>query len=211
MSDTLDELIRELEGSAARLRAGELDATAAAAELVERCAELAGLVGAELDRAGREAERGGSRRRVRSGCCEHAAPPRAATPRRAPPATRPSSKSAWTPTWRPALRRRAGRGPPGGGHALFAARGRQAHPSRAGPGHRRGARARARGSAPVRGGDRDDPHLLADPRRLAGHGRRRPSPRQAHLPRGVRRGRGHPGRRRPVRRGAAPGAHRAGR
>ncbi len=55
MSATLDELIRELEGSAARLRAGELDATAAA-ELVERCAELAGLVGAELDRAGREAD-----------------------------------------------------------------------------------------------------------------------------------------------------------
>jgi hypothetical protein len=52
----LDELIRELEESAARLRAGELDA-AQAAELVERCAELAARVGAELDRAGREAER----------------------------------------------------------------------------------------------------------------------------------------------------------
>ena len=55
MSD-LDELIRELEASAERLRAGELDA-AQAAELVERCAELAARVGAELDRAGREAER----------------------------------------------------------------------------------------------------------------------------------------------------------
>ena len=49
-------MIRELEESAARLRAGELDA-AQAAELVERCAELAARVGAELDRAGREAER----------------------------------------------------------------------------------------------------------------------------------------------------------
>lgn len=55
MSD-LDQMIRELEESAARLRAGELDA-AQAAELVERCAELAARVGAELDRAGREAER----------------------------------------------------------------------------------------------------------------------------------------------------------
>ena len=55
MSD-LDGLIRELEESAARLRAGELDAVGAA-ELVERCAELAARVGAELDRAGREAER----------------------------------------------------------------------------------------------------------------------------------------------------------
>ena len=52
----LDDLIKELEGSAARLRAGELDAVQAA-ELVERCAELAARVGAELDRAGREAER----------------------------------------------------------------------------------------------------------------------------------------------------------
>ena len=55
MSD-LDGLIRELEQSAAQLRAGELDAVQAA-ELVERCAELAARVGAELDRAGREAER----------------------------------------------------------------------------------------------------------------------------------------------------------
>jgi len=52
----LDEAIRELEESAARLRAGEMDA-AQAAELVERCADLAARVGAELDRAGREAER----------------------------------------------------------------------------------------------------------------------------------------------------------
>lgn len=55
MSD-LDNAIRELEESAAQLRAGEMDA-AQAAELVERCADLAAQVGAELDRAGREAER----------------------------------------------------------------------------------------------------------------------------------------------------------
>ena len=55
MSD-LDTAIRELEASAAQLRAGEMDA-AQAAELVERCADLAARVGAELDRAGREAER----------------------------------------------------------------------------------------------------------------------------------------------------------
>ena len=55
MSD-LDKAIRELEESAAQLRAGEMDAVQAA-ELVERCADLAARVGAELDRAGREAER----------------------------------------------------------------------------------------------------------------------------------------------------------
>lgn len=52
----LDELIGELEQAAARLRAGDLD-QAAAAEVVERCAELAARVGSELDRAGRDAER----------------------------------------------------------------------------------------------------------------------------------------------------------
>ena len=66
MSD-LDGLIRELEDSAAKLRAGALrgdpsgptprEYAVQAAELVERCAELAARVGAELDRAGREAER----------------------------------------------------------------------------------------------------------------------------------------------------------
>ena len=55
MSD-IDGLIRELEEASARLRAGEMDADAAA-ELVERCAELAARVGAELDRAAREADR----------------------------------------------------------------------------------------------------------------------------------------------------------
>jgi len=52
----LDTLVRELSDAAARLRAGEMDPVEAAAE-VERCAELAGRVGAELDRAAREAER----------------------------------------------------------------------------------------------------------------------------------------------------------
>ena len=56
MSATLDTLIRDLENAASRLRAEEMPA-AEAAEVVERCAELAGRIGAELDRAGREAER----------------------------------------------------------------------------------------------------------------------------------------------------------
>ena len=51
MSD-LDGLVAELEAAAARLRAGEIDADEAAA-LVERCAELAGEVGAELERRAR--------------------------------------------------------------------------------------------------------------------------------------------------------------
>ena len=49
---------------------------------------------------------------------------------------------------------------------------------------------RARAPARRRGGGRDDPRLLAHPRRPAVHGRRRAAPRQAHLPRGVRRGHG---------------------
>ena len=58
MSQQLDELVRELGSAAERLRAGELE-TAEAAELVERCAELAGRIGGELDaqsRAASEAE-----------------------------------------------------------------------------------------------------------------------------------------------------------
>jgi hypothetical protein len=44
----IDSLIDELEQTAARLRAGELDADAAA-EAVERCAQLASELGSELD------------------------------------------------------------------------------------------------------------------------------------------------------------------
>ncbi len=55
-ASNLDPLIAELEQAAARLRAGDLD-PADAADLVERCAELAARIGSELDRAGREAER----------------------------------------------------------------------------------------------------------------------------------------------------------
>ena len=58
MSEQLDELVNELEATAARLRSGEVD-PAQAADLVERCAELAGRIGTELDsqsRAASEAE-----------------------------------------------------------------------------------------------------------------------------------------------------------
>ena len=56
MSSERDSLVRELEDAAAKLRGGSLEADEAAA-LVERCAELAGRAGAELDRAARESER----------------------------------------------------------------------------------------------------------------------------------------------------------
>ena len=56
MTSDIDSLIRELEEASARLRAGQMEADEAA-RLVERCAELAAGVGAELDRAAREAER----------------------------------------------------------------------------------------------------------------------------------------------------------
>jgi hypothetical protein len=55
---SLDELVRELEEAAARLRSGGLEPDEAA-DLVERCADLAGRIGAELDaqsRAASEAE-----------------------------------------------------------------------------------------------------------------------------------------------------------
>ena len=63
----------------------------------------------------------------------------------------------------------------------------------------------ARAAPARRRGDRAGAHLLAHPRRPAGHGRRRPAPRPAHLPQAVRRGHGHPRRRRALRRGGAPG------
>ncbi|HKN92750.1 MAG TPA: hypothetical protein VJU60_00340 [Thermoleophilaceae bacterium] len=53
----LDSLIDELEQTAARLRAGELDSDAAA-QAVERCAELAQQLGAELDVQARAATAG---------------------------------------------------------------------------------------------------------------------------------------------------------
>ena len=63
-----------------------------------------------------------------------------------------------------------------------------------------------RRSAAAGRGDRADPHLFADPRRPAGDGRRRPAPRAPDVPQGVRRGRGDPRRRRPLRRGLPPRA-----
>jgi exonuclease VII small subunit len=50
----LDSLVDELEQTAARLRSGELDADAAA-QAVERCAELASQLGSELDLQARAA------------------------------------------------------------------------------------------------------------------------------------------------------------
>ena len=50
----LNDLVRELEAAAARLRSGEIEG-AQAAELVEHCAELAGRIGAELDAQSRAA------------------------------------------------------------------------------------------------------------------------------------------------------------
>jgi hypothetical protein len=54
--DPLDELARELEAVAERLRAGELEPDEAA-ELVQRSAELATRLGTEVDDRGRAAGR----------------------------------------------------------------------------------------------------------------------------------------------------------
>ena len=51
---TIDELVAELEQTAARLRQGDLE-QGEAAQLVERCADLANRVGAQLERDARDA------------------------------------------------------------------------------------------------------------------------------------------------------------
>jgi hypothetical protein len=53
----LDSLIDDLEQTAAQLRSGELDADAAA-QAVERCAEIASQLGSELDLQARAATAG---------------------------------------------------------------------------------------------------------------------------------------------------------
>ena len=57
MSQDLDDLVRELEAAATNLRSGDLD-SAAAADLVERCAELAARLGGELEERARKGEGG---------------------------------------------------------------------------------------------------------------------------------------------------------
>ena len=54
MSDEVETLIEELESAAARLRSGEIGSDEAA-ELVERCAEVAGRLGSALDARSRAA------------------------------------------------------------------------------------------------------------------------------------------------------------
>jgi hypothetical protein len=54
VSAELEALVAELEGVAERLRAEDID-PAEAADLVERCAQLAGRVGAELEGRARAA------------------------------------------------------------------------------------------------------------------------------------------------------------
>lgn len=55
MAGELDDLVRELQDAATRLRAGELEPTEAA-ELVDQCARLAVSIGGELEALGRRAE-----------------------------------------------------------------------------------------------------------------------------------------------------------
>ncbi len=78
------------------------------------------------------------------------------------------------------------------------------------------ATARSRGAdprdvLPTAAALRAHPHLLAHPRRPAGHRRRHAAPRPAHLSRGLRRGHRHPRRRRALRGGVPPAAHAPGR
>jgi exonuclease VII small subunit len=52
---SLEDLVKELENAAGRLRSGELD-SAEAADLIERCAELAARLGGELEALARKGE-----------------------------------------------------------------------------------------------------------------------------------------------------------
>jgi hypothetical protein len=54
---SLDDLVKELENAAGQLRSGELD-SAEAADLIERCAELAARLGGELEALARKGEGG---------------------------------------------------------------------------------------------------------------------------------------------------------
>lgn len=56
MSAELEAAVRELEQAARELRTPDVD-SARAAELVDRCAEIAAEIGKELDRVARDAER----------------------------------------------------------------------------------------------------------------------------------------------------------
>jgi hypothetical protein len=56
MSD-LQDLVRQLEDAATQLRSGDLD-SAAAADLIERCADMAARLGAELEALARKGEGG---------------------------------------------------------------------------------------------------------------------------------------------------------
>jgi len=55
--DNLEDLVKELEGAAEQLRSGDLD-SAAAADLIERCADLAARLGSELEQRLRSGEGG---------------------------------------------------------------------------------------------------------------------------------------------------------
>ena len=52
---TIEDLVQELESAAKELRSGELD-SAEAADLIERCAELAARLGGELEALARKGE-----------------------------------------------------------------------------------------------------------------------------------------------------------
>ena len=52
---TIEDLVQELESAAKELRGGELE-SAAAADLIERCAELAARLGGELEALARKGE-----------------------------------------------------------------------------------------------------------------------------------------------------------
>ena len=187
----LREIAERLQAIAAELE-GDEAGDERAAELAREAAELSrrGGRGGQPPRArGRAPAERARRRCTRRTCARWSTPPSSgcASPRAAPTAGLEEamrySLLAGGKRIRPVL-------------ALATARALGADPERFLPGRLR---------------DRADPHLLADPRRPAGDGRRRAAPRPADLARQVRRGRRDPRRRRPLRRGGAALLRAAGR
>ena len=141
-AEHLDDLITRLERAAEQLRSGELSARRGGD--AGRGLRGAGHAGGGRARAAARAPRSPRRRPARTRCCRAV---RAAPRPRERQLPRPSARGGRALPASDALLRGADHGRPGGGDALLAAGGRQAHPARARARHR--ARGRACRSSEV--------------------------------------------------------------
>ena len=172
--ERLDELIARLERAAEQLRSGELSAGRGRDDgrgLRRACDAGRG----ELERRTRAEV--SAPRRPGLGCCARPGLAAVARARDAPDTRSICASEVERYLEEMRFADEADHRGPGRGDALLAAGGRQAHPAGARARDRARGRAGAARGAAAGGGDRADPHLLADPRRPAGDGRRRAAPR----------------------------------